>query len=69
MGLFSSGAIASILQVNFKYLAFKDQYYSKIKQSSSIVTLKHILGVLRNMHFAQVVFQMTFNYNVYISKS
>ncbi len=37
---------ASILQVHFKYLAFKDRYYSKIIKSSSIVILKHILGLI-----------------------
>ncbi len=44
-----SGTIASIFQVHFKYLSFKDWYYSNIIQSSSIVTLKQILGlILRN---------------------
>ncbi len=52
--------------VNFKYLAFKEQYYSKIKQS--ILTLKHILGLIfRNVHCVQVVLQIKFNYNFYVS--
>ncbi len=52
------------------YLAIKDQYYSKIIQSSSKVTLQHILGlILRNGHCAQVVFQIKFNYNFNVSKS
>ncbi len=32
--------------LHLKYLAFKDQYYSEIIRSSSIVTLKHILGIV-----------------------
>lgn len=32
------GTIASILWVDFKYFAFKEQFYSKIIQSSSILT-------------------------------
>ncbi len=54
-----------------KYLAFKDRYYSKTIQSSSIETLKHILGlILRNVHCAHtVVLHIKFNYNFYISKS
>ncbi len=39
-------------------------------QSSSIVTLKHILGLIsRNVHSTQVVLQVKFNYNFYTSKS
>ncbi len=51
-------------------LAFKDRYYSTIMQSSLIVTLKHILGlILRNVRCAQVVLQIMFNYDFYINKS
>ncbi len=47
----------------------KGWYYSKIIQSSSIVILKHISGlILRNVHCAQVVLQIKFNYHFYISK-
>ncbi len=61
-------AKVELLQVHFKYLAFKD--YSKIIQSSSKVTLKHILGlILRKVHCAQEVCQIKFNYNVYIIRS
>ncbi len=43
-----------LLQVHFKYFAFKDRYYSKIIQ----MALKHILGlILRNVHCAQVACQ------------
>ncbi len=46
-----------------KYFPFKDQYCKKIIQSSSIVTLKHILSlILRNMHCAHVALQIKFNY-------
>ncbi len=59
-----------LLQVYFKYLAFKDRCYEKIIQFLSKVTLKHILDlILRNAHCAQVVHQIKFNYNFYISKS
>ncbi len=59
-----------LLQVYFKYLAFKDRCYEKIIQFLSKVTLKHILDlILRNAHCAQVVRQIKFNYNLYISKS
>ncbi len=59
-----------LLQVYFKYLAFKDRCYAKIIQFLSKVTLKHILDlILRNAHCAQGVRQIKFNYNFYISKS
>ncbi len=36
-----------ILQVHFKYLAFKDGYYiTEIIQSLLIVIVKHILGII-----------------------
>ncbi len=45
---------------------FKDWYYSKIIPSSSIVTLKHTSGlILRNVHCAQLVLLIKFNYNFY----
>ncbi len=50
--------MASILQVHFKYFALK------IIQSSSIVTLKHILdSILRKVHCAQIIWQVKFNHN------
>ncbi len=39
-------------------------------QSSSMVSLKHILGlILRNVHCAQVALQIMLNYIFYISVS
>ncbi len=47
-------AKVELFQVNFrytfKYFAFKDLYYSKIIQSSSTVTLKHILGLVLHLY-------------------
>ncbi len=55
-------------KVYFRYtlniLHLKTDIIQKIIQSSSVETLKHMLGLmLRNVHCAQVVLQIKFNYN------
>ncbi len=38
--------LLQVLTVRLKYLAFKDRFSSKIMRSSSIVTLKHMFGLI-----------------------
>ncbi len=62
-------AKVELLQVYFRYTLSILHLKTDIIQFSSKVTLKHILLlILRNMHCAQVVRQIKFNYNFYISK-
>ncbi len=45
-----------ILQVRFKYIAFKDLYYTVFIRSLSIVIVKYILGtILRNVHWVNAL--------------
>ncbi len=61
-------AKVELLQVYFRYTLdishLKTNINKKIIQSSSLVTLKHILGlILGNVNCAQVVLQIKLNYD------
>ncbi len=61
-------AIMKLLEVYFRYilniLHFKTDIIQRSIQSSSIVKLKHILGLmLKQFHCAQEVLQIKLNYN------